>query len=60
MEYRYPRFRRELMKEDSAFTSGPAPGEPFPGFDLPTIDGRRVTKEEMAGKPFLVTLSSFT
>lgn len=60
MEYRYPRFRRELMKEDSGFSSGPVPGDAFPGFDLPTTGGERIAKEELAGRPFLVTLASFT
>ncbi len=60
MEYRYPRFRRELMEEDKAFSSGPEPGETFPDFDLPTTEDGRLRKQDLAGGPALITLASFT
>ncbi|MBI4424205.1 MAG: redoxin domain-containing protein [Elusimicrobia bacterium] len=43
------------------FRGGPRPGEPFPDFDLPTIDGSRVRKDQFVGqRPVLVTLGSAT
>lgn len=61
MEYRYARFRRELLKEDAAFSAGPAPGDPMPDFDLPTADGGRVRKEDFTGhRPLLLILASYT
>lgn len=61
MEYRYPRFRRELMKQDASFGSGPGPGGRFPDFELSTPDGERVSSRDLLGeRPVLFTLGSFT
>ena len=61
MVYAYPRFRRERLLEDFTFQAGPGPGEPFPGFDLPTADGGRVRRADLVGHgPFVVTLGSYT
>lgn len=60
MDYAYPHFRRELLREDAAFSHGPGPGERLPDFDLPTADGGRLTKRDLAGKPFVLIFSSFT
>ena len=60
MDYRYERFDRELLDEDSSFRGGPSPGDPFPDFELPTTDGGIVRKADFAGAPWLVVLSSFT
>ncbi|OPY67195.1 MAG: Iodothyronine deiodinase [Syntrophorhabdaceae bacterium PtaU1.Bin034] len=59
--YRYDHFRREVLKEELGFRAGPAPGDPFPAFDLETTDGGRVRKSEFVGKrPVLITLGSVT
>lgn len=61
MEYDYPAFRRPHLLGDAAFGSGPYPGEPFPDFDLPTVDGGRITRAELLERgPALITLGSFT
>ena len=60
MEYRYEHFRRELLSEDASFTHGPRPGEPFPDFDLPTTEGGRLSKHELAGGPFALIFASVT
>ena len=54
-EYAYPHFHAGLLVEDLKFLGGIEPGGTFPGFDLPTVDGGRVTSREMIGaKPLLV------
>ena len=60
MEYRYAHFKRQLVMEDMAFTSGPRPGEPFPDFDLPTTDGDRVRFADYTGRSLLITFGSIT
>lgn len=61
MEYRYTSYTLPLLLEDTAFRSGPGPGEEFPDFDLPTADGGRITRGELLEEgPALVTLGSFT
>lgn len=59
--YRYERFHRELLAHDMAFEAGPAPGEPFPDFTLPTAGGGQVRKTDFVGnRPMLMVFSSFT
>lgn len=59
--YRFPRFHRELLYHDLAFEGGRAPGEPFPDFDLPTVDGGSIAKRDVLGtRPTLVVFASFT
>lgn len=59
--YRYPAFRRELLYHDVSFEKGPAPGQPFPDFDLPTTDGGRITRRDtIGGRPLLMVFSSYT
>jgi hypothetical protein len=59
--YRFGRFQREMLAEDSSFRGGPAPGEPFPEFDLATIRGDRVTRDGLTSqRPMLMVFSSFT
>ncbi|MBV7697373.1 thioredoxin family protein [Streptomyces sp. TRM70350] len=49
------------MIEDMRFHTGPRPGEEMPDFDLPTVDGGRVTKSDFAGRtPLLLTMGSVT
>ena len=60
MEYRYERFTRELLSEDASFRRGPRPGEPFPDFALPTADGGRLARADLAGRPFFLTFGSIT
>lgn len=61
MEYRYPRFKRELLLEGLYFGSGPSPGLPMSEFDLPTTDGDRVRKSDFVGqRPLLLTFASIT
>ncbi|MBI4377336.1 MAG: hypothetical protein HY549_12925 [Elusimicrobia bacterium] len=60
-EYRYPRFKSKYLVRDLSFQRGPAPGQPFPNFDLELVDGGRIRKEDLLGrKPFLITLGSAT
>ncbi len=60
-EYRFPRFRRELLMHDFAFEGGPRPGEPFPDFDLLTTDGGRVAKSGFVGdRPLFMVFASVT
>jgi hypothetical protein len=60
-EYRYHHFSAPLLLEDRAFTGGVAPGQPFPAFDLPTVDGGRATSSEMLGRrPLFVYFASIT
>lgn len=59
--YRFERFQRQLLYHDMRFEGGPAPGEPFPHFELPTIDGRLVTRDGLvADRPMLMEFSSYT
>lgn len=60
-EYRYRHFTASPLHEDRAFTGGVRPGESFPDFDLPTIDGGRATSAELVGRrPLFVSLASIT
>ncbi|MBW3662774.1 MAG: hypothetical protein KY469_06715 [Actinobacteria bacterium] len=59
--YRFDGFQRELLYHDLRFEGGPAPGEPFPTFDLPAIDGGRLTRDEaVADRPMFMVLASYT
>jgi hypothetical protein len=60
MEYAYPEFRREQLREDVAFHGGPQPGERLPDFDLPHVGAGRVRSAELRGRPLLLTFGSFT
>ncbi|MEU3199392.1 deiodinase-like protein [Streptomyces sp. NPDC006996] len=61
MTYRYPHFHTRLLAEDMRFQAGPRPGEDMPDFDLPTVDGGRVTKSDFTGRtPLLLTMGSVT
>ena len=60
MEYRYEHFKRQLLAEDSSFSHGPRTGEPFPEFNLPTTEGGRLSKRDLAGAPFVIIFASFT
>ncbi len=61
MEYDYRSFRLPLLLDSVAFAAGPAPGEAFPDFDLPTADGERLTLNDLLARgPALITLGSFT
>lgn len=60
-EYAYPHFRAHLLIEDRGFLGGVEPGGAFPDFDLPTVDGGRVSSAECIGsKPLLVYFASVT
>jgi hypothetical protein len=48
-EYAYPHFQAKLLLEDRAFLGGVEPGGRFPDFDLPTVDGGRVTSRSWWG-----------
>lgn len=61
MEYDYRSFRLPLLLDDIGFAGGPAPGEEFPDFDLPTTDGQRLSRDDLLSRgPALITLASFT
>jgi hypothetical protein len=61
-EYRYRHFTFGTLLQDMYFTAdSPAPGEPFPDFDLPTTDGDRVRKADYVGRrPMFMVAASFT
>lgn len=58
--YRQPHFTNRTLVDDMDFGAvSPRPGDSFPDFDLPTLDGGRVRLEDFVDKkPFLVTLGS--
>lgn len=59
--YAYPHFRAKVLLQDRGFLGGPEPGEPFPAFDLPTLDGDRVTSEGGVGqRPLFLYFASIT
>jgi hypothetical protein len=59
--YRFPHYRRELLREYASFHGGPEPGEPLPEFDLPTTDGGRVRKSDFTGRrPLFLSFASIT
>jgi peroxiredoxin len=60
-DYRFDRFKRKLLYDDFAFQAGPEPGDPFPDFELTTVDGVTVTRDDFIEKqPMLMIFSSFT
>lgn len=59
--YRFDRFQRQMLYHDIGFEGGPTPGERFPDFDLPTVDGTRIVRDDaIAQRPMLMIFSSFT
>ncbi len=60
VEYRYPHFQRQFLRDDLGFHGAPEPGSPIPDFDLMTVDGRRLSKSDLLGRPFLVVFGSCT
>lgn len=59
-DYRFPRFRRQLLAHDLAWEGGPPPGEPFPDFNLTTLDGGTLRRDDLLGEPFLMVFASYT
>lgn len=61
-DYRYCHFTLETLIEEMYFAaSSPAPGEPFPDFDLPTTDDGRIRKADYVGRrPMFMVAASFT
>lgn len=60
-EYAYDHFEVSMLAEDRSFTSGVRPGEPFPAFDLDTVDGTRVSGTDLLGRrPVLLYFASVT
>jgi hypothetical protein len=61
-DYRYRHFTFDTLIEEMYFAAGsPAPGEPFPDFDLPTTDGGRICKNDYVGRrPMFMVAASFT
>ena len=60
MEYAYEHFSRSLLRQDLSFGEGPKPGDTLPAFDLPTADGGRLRKSDLAGRPALLNFGSIT
>lgn len=61
MEYDYPSFRLPRLLDDITFQGGPAPGAPFPDFDLPTTDGGRISLARLLERgAALITMGSYT
>lgn len=61
-DYLYTHVTLELLSGDVSFSKdAPRPGDPLPGFDLPTTDGKRVRTDDFVGKrPLLLITGSFT
>ncbi len=59
-EYRFSHFDREVLGEDVAFHGGPAAGDALPDFDLPTTSGGRLRRDDLLGRPALITFASVT
>lgn len=61
MDYRYPHFKRELLREDASFTDAGRPGSTMPDFDLPTVDGGRMRRADYLNRqPLLLAFGSIT
>lgn len=61
MDYRYPRFTRQILRCDMAFRGGSHPGEPMPDFDLPTTNNSRARKGDFVGRrPLFLACTSIT
>jgi hypothetical protein len=58
--YRAKHFERADLSRDAKFRGGPRPGNEFPDFNLETIDGPRLRKRDLMGKPMLMTFGSVT
>lgn len=60
--YRYDRFTTKLLLNDLKFSSAaPSAGSAMPDFDLETLDGGRVRRDDFAGeRPVLLILGSLT
>lgn len=60
--YRYRHFSPRVLLDDLRFPAeSPAPGQPFPDFDLPTTDSDRVRKDDFVGRqPMLMVAASYT
>lgn len=39
---------------------GPQPGDELPDFELPTVDGGRMARADLLGRPALVHMASYT
>ncbi len=59
-EYRYERVTMGLLMDDFRFRRDTlSAGDPFPQFELPTTDGRRIRRDDFVGKrPLLVVFGS--
>jgi hypothetical protein len=59
--YNYDTFRRHMMQQDMHFRGGPAPGQPAPDFDLPTLGGERFRLSQYRRqRPVLIEFGSIT
>jgi cytochrome oxidase Cu insertion factor (SCO1/SenC/PrrC family) len=59
--YRFARFDSKQRRDDLALFYGPVPGEPLPDFELESVQGERIQKEDFLGrKPLLLTFGSLT
>jgi hypothetical protein len=61
-DYRFTHLSIPLVMRDMRFGSGdPGPGDPFPEFDLPTLDGGRIRTADLAASgPMLIVFGSAT
>jgi thiol-disulfide isomerase/thioredoxin len=59
--YRFDDLRtRDIVADVHYRSSDPAPGDPIPHFDLPTLDGGRFAHDDLGGGPVLVVFGSQT
>jgi hypothetical protein len=59
--YRFQRFRTALLIDEMTFGPGvPGPGDRVPSFNLPVLDGGRLSSSDLGGRPVLLAVGSRT
>lgn len=59
--YRFETFRTGLLLDDMWFSAtDPGPGDLFPAFDLPTVDGGRFQSTDLGDRPVVIVFGSRT
>jgi hypothetical protein len=61
-EYLYDHVTRKVLMEDMSFSAqAPGPGDRLPQFDLPSVDGGRISNADIPGrKPLLLITGSYS
>ena len=59
--YNYDTFTRQIFRQELHFHGGPAPDQPAPDFQLPTVDGGWFRLRDCRGKkPVLIEFGCIT